>query len=291
MQISELLRRPGPHLSIELFPPKTEKGKENLKTRLNQFKTFSPDFMSVTYGAGGSTRSGTLELSTYVQKQLSVPAMAHLTCVNHSKSDISAVADEIKSAGISNIMALRGDPPAGEKTYPKTENGFNFSSELISFLKSKGGLSIGAACYPEGHVEAATFEKDLDAVKAKIDAGADFLVTQFFLDNQYFFRFRDILASKQISIPLLPGILPISNYAQITKFSIPCGCTIPARVMKGLNGRSDEDQEKFGLDHAASQIEELLNSNVDGVHLYALNKQHAVERLAPIVRNSKLAKE
>ncbi len=271
-------------LSIEVFPPKTEQGIETLKERLQTFRSYAPEFISVTYGAGGSSQSNTLKLAGFVQNSLGVTAMAHLTCVGHSRRELQQIVQRIRDLGIRNIMALRGDPPRGQTDFQMAEDGFRYASQLIRMIAETGDFCIGCAGYPEGHVEADSIERDVDHLKEKIDAGAQFIVTQFFLDNVYFLRFRDLLRRKGIQVPIIPGILPISNYSQITRFSIMCGCTLPARVMRGLHGKSDEDQEKFGLDHAASQVEELLREGVDGIHLYALNKHRAVQALAPLVR-------
>lgn len=271
-------------LSIEIFPPKTEPGMTTLKERLEKFRSFSPEFISVTYGAGGSSQTNTLKLAEFVQSSLGVTAMAHLTCVGHTKNELQQIVRRIKESGIRNIMALRGDPPKGQAEFRAAENGFRYASELIGMIAEEGDFCIGCAGYPEGHVEAESIESDIEHLKEKIAAGARFIVTQFFLDNVYFLRYRDMVRRKGIQVPVIPGILPISNYSQITRFSIMCGCTLPARVMRGLHGRSDEDQERFGLDHAAGQVEELLREGVDGVHLYALNKHRAVQALAPLVR-------
>jgi methylenetetrahydrofolate reductase (NADPH) len=272
-------------LSIEIFPPKTEPGIASLKERLEKFRFYSPEFISVTYGAGGSSQTNTLKLAEYVENSLGVTAMAHLTCVGHSSEELRQIVRHIKELRIRNIMALRGDPPQGQSEFEAANQGFRYASELIRMISKEGDFCIGCAGYPEGHVEADSIESDVEHLKEKLDAGAQFIVTQFFLDNVYFLRYRDLLRRQGIQVPVIPGILPISNYSQITRFSIMCGCTLPARVMRGLHGRSDEDQEKFGLDHAAAQVEELLSEGVDGIHLYALNKHRAVQALAPLVRN------
>lgn len=272
-------------LSIEIFPPKTETGITTLKERLRTFQSYAPEFISVTYGAGGSSQVNTLQLADYVQTALGVTAMAHLTCVGHTRDELREVIQRIRDLGIRNIMALRGDPPQGQPEFAAVEGGFRHACELIAMIAEEGDFCIGCAGYPEGHVEAESLEVDMEHLKEKVDAGAQFIVTQFFLDNVYFLRYRDMVRRMGIEVPVIPGILPISNYSQITRFSIMCGCTLPARVMRGLHGKSDEDQEKFGLDHAAAQVEELLREGVDGIHLYALNKHRAVQTLAPLVRD------
>lgn len=271
-------------LSLEVFPPKTEKGMENLKTRMRESMAFYPAYISVTYGAGGSTRQNTLDICQFIQNDLDCTAMAHLTCVGQSRAEILETVRAFKTAGIQNIMALRGDPPQGETAFKPHPEGLAHASDLIALIAEEGGFSIGCAAYCEGHIEASSIDTDIDYLKKKIDAGAEFIVTQFFLDNSYFLRFRDKLHRNGIDVPLIAGILPITNYSQITRFSLICGCTIPAPIMRGLYGKSDEDQEAFGLDYAAAQVEELLLEQVDGIHIYALNKRRAVRTLAPIVR-------
>ncbi|UCF38631.1 MAG: methylenetetrahydrofolate reductase [NAD(P)H] [Acidobacteriota bacterium] len=271
-------------LSIEIFPPKTEQGITALKDKLTSYTEYAPEFISVTYGAGGGSQVNTLDLVDHVQNEMGVTAMAHLTCVGHSREELIGILDRIRQSGVQNIMALRGDPPRGEMGFRPVEGGFRYAADLIQLISDQGGFCIGCAGYPEGHVECASVEKDVEYLKAKIDAGAEFIVTQFFLDNVYFYRYRDLLRRRGIRVPILPGILPISNYSQIAKFSIMCGCSIPAKVMRGLHGKTDEDQEKFGLEHAIDQVEDLLAEDVDGIHIYALNKRKAVYALAPLVR-------
>lgn len=272
--------------SIELFPPKTEAGATTLKQRVLTYQRFRPDFLSVTHGAGGTFEgdlaSATRELALYVQEKIGVPAMAHLTCRNFTRDQVRRVLAEFQRSGIHNLMALRGDPPKGSQSAPVGE--LKNATDLIRLAAQDFKFSVGCAGYPEGHLEATSPDKDWDYLRLKLELGAQFIVTQFFLDNTHFFRFRDQLVKRRIRAPLLAGILPISNYSQVTKFALMCGCTIPARVMKGLYGRSDADQERFGLDHAAEQIGELIREGVDGIHLYALNKDATVERLGPIVR-------
>ena len=271
-------------LSIEVFPPKTPAGLETLRERIRDYAPYKPDYVSVTYGAGGSTRRDTADLCRFIQEEARITAMAHLTCAGQGRDEIREFLERLKTAGIRNVIGLRGDPPQGETTFKPAPGGFAHADDLIRFLSE--GYDFGLACagYPEGHVEAPSLEQDVDFLKRKLDAGAEFVVTQFFLDNTYFLKFRDLLFKKGIRAPIVAGILPISNYSQISRFSMMCGCTIPAKVMRGLHGRSDADQEKFGLDHAVEQVEGLLRHDVDGIHIYALNKRQAVEALAPLVR-------
>jgi len=283
MSIDEALKSTRPTLSIEIFPPKTPKGVEGLKDRLKKFKEFNPDFVSITYGAGGNTQSGTLEFGSFVQNELGLTSMSHLTCATQTKEELDAYLDSLKQNNIENIMALRGDPPKGSDQFIAPKGGFGYASDLIDHIPRRGGFTLGCAGYPESHIESQSLDRDIDFLKLKIDKGASFVVTQFFLDNVYFYRFRDKCAKQDIKVPILAGVLPISNTNQISRFAFMCGCTIPARVMKGLHDKSDEDQEAFGLEHAAYQVEDLLKEGVDGIHLYCLNKKSAVDRLAPLV--------
>ena len=281
-------------LSFEVFPPKTPAGLINLKQKLDQYLTYQPNFISVTYGAGGSGQKNSIPLASYIQNDLAVSAMAHLICTGHSKTELKSIIEQIIKENIKNIIALRGDPPGGTGPFNAEENDFEFATQLIQLIRQidpDHQLAIGCAGYPEGHIESVSKHQDLDVLAEKMDAGADFIVTQFFLDNDYFLRFRDRVRRRGIFAPIIAGLLPIANFSQATKFSLMCGCTIPAKVMRGLYGKSDEDQEKFGLEHATKQLERLIKEQVDGVHLYALNKQHAVETLAPIVNqyNQELA--
>ena len=301
-KIHNLINSNKPLLSFEIFPPKNPKAMGNLKKKLDLYKRFDPDFISVTYGAGGHARRDTIEIADYIQNSLGITVMSHLASIGHSPEELKDLVNQVKEKNIYNIMAIRGDIPeekqspdktvyeAVDKTPDETVDKPNipiiYGNELIQLIRNMDGgqeISIGCAGYPEGHIESTSKQMDMDNIKRKIDAGANFIVTQFFLQNVFFRRFRDLLIQHGINIPVLAGILPISNFSQITRFSLMCGCTIPAKVMRGLHGKSDQDQELFGLEHAANQVEDLLKEGVDGIHIFALNKKSAVERLAPIV--------
>ena len=285
-KIHNLIKSNKPLLSFEIFPPKSPKALENLKKKLDLYKQFDPDFISVTYGAGGHARRDTIEISDYIQNTLGVTVMSHLASIGHTPEELKDLVNQVKEKNIYNIMAIRGDIPEDKQSPDKSNIPIIYGNELIQLIRNMEGgqeISIGCAGYPEGHIESTSRQMDMDNIKRKIDAGADFIVTQFFLQNVFFGRFRDLLIKHGIDIPVLAGILPISNYSQITRFSLMCGCTIPAKVMRGLHGKSDHDQELFGLEHAANQVEDLLKEGVDGIHIFALNKKSAVEKLAPIV--------
>lgn len=291
VKISDILKTRHPLLSIEIFPPKTDQGLQNLHKKIIEYTEYSPDFISVTCGAGGGVQQqqATLSLAHHVQNNIEVTCMAHVTCTTFNRNNLNLVLQDLKKSNIQNMMCLRGDPPGGISGFKSLPDGFSHANEMISTVSKLHGDDFFIACagYPEGHVEAPSRESDIDLMKSKIEAGAKVIVTQFFLDNYFFLRFRDELHRRGINVPIIAGILPISNYNQVTRFSIMCGCTIPARVMKGLYNKTDDDQEKFGLDYAAKQVDDLLQHGVDGIHIFALNKKNAVEMLAPIVNKFK----
>ncbi len=275
-------RSPGdrPVISLEFFPTKTEQGEATLFSKtLPQLMELKPDFCSVTYGAGGSTRDKTLDIVDRIQSQQSLTAMAHLTCVNATRESILQYLAEARARGIKNILALRGDPPAGEKTFTKTEDGFEYSYQLVQLIREMGGFSIGAAGFPEGHIACEEGrEVDWRHAKYKIDCGAEFLITQVFFDNADYFAFRDYMTQDLgVTVPLIPGILPILNAPQIKRFSDLCGARIPASLLETLEGLGDDPEAgtQFGIDFATRQIAGLIEAGVPGIHLYTLNKAHS----------------
>lgn len=268
-----------PVISFEFFPPKTETGVENLFSKTAQaIAELAPDFISVTYGAGGSTRSKTLDIAQRVQDELELPALLHLTCVNATSEEIGQVVDDAKSRGISNILALRGDPPSGGE-FQKTEGGFEYSYQLIEFLKDKGGFCIGTAGFPEGHVACDDGKHvDWDHLCHKVDCGADFVVTQLFFDNRDFFEFRDYLFQKLgREIPIAVGILPILSGQQIRRFTQLCGAKLTTEIENTLQRFGDDDQavSEFGIEYASRQCRELQQNGVEAFHFYCLNKAQA----------------
>ena len=285
MRIIEVYQQSAPVFSIEIFPPKTEQGVINLKKKLVEYKKYQPDFISVTYGAGGSTRENTHTMASYIKNELDIEAMAHLTCVSHTRSEIHHVLDELENANIENIMALRGDSPQGEAHFTPPENGFAYASELIETLVERQGFGIGAAAYPEGHLETPDAEVHFQHLLQKIDAGTEFLVTQFFLVNDLFLKWRDRLARHKVSIPVIPGILPALSIEQILRFAKMNGCFVPSALVESLEAHqhSPETMRQIGIDFAAKQIEDLLKEGVAGIHLYGLNRLESVEQLAPLI--------
>src|SRR4051812_2398610 len=284
-------RENRPVISFEFFPPRTDEGDRNLLEKtIPTLMALKPDYCSVTYGAGGSTREKTLMIVDRIQRQHGLTAMAHLTCVNSTKEQLRAVADEARQLGIKNILALRGDPPGGSGEFRKIEGGFEFSYELVQFLKELGGLSIGTAGFPEGHIACKEGKYvDWRRLKAKIDQGADFVLTQLFFDNTDFFEFREFMVKKlAVNVPICPGILPVLSSNQIKKFTTICGAKIPPPLMEKLEqfGDNDEATTQYGIEYASRQCEELLREGVPGIHFYTLNKAHSTTQ---IVKNLGLA--
>ena len=266
-----------PVVSFEFFPPKTEEGEKALLERtLPALLRLKPDYCSVTYGAGGSTRDKTLGIVDRIQRQHGLTAMAHLTCVNSTKEQLRQVIEQARSLGIRNLLALRGDPVAGSNgQFVKTEGGFEYSYQLVQFLKELGGFCIGTAGFPEGHVACAEGKHvDWKRLKEKIDHGADFVLTQLFFNNRDFFEFRDYLAKLGVTVPVCPGVIPILSTAQIKRFTALCGADLPAPLLAELEKYATDDDAaaRFGIDYATRQCEELLREGVPGLHFYTLNK-------------------
>ncbi|HTA29711.1 MAG TPA: methylenetetrahydrofolate reductase [NAD(P)H] [Candidatus Cybelea sp.] len=278
-----------PVVSFEFFPPKTEEGERTLLEKtIPALKEARPDYCSVTYGAGGGTRDKTLGIVDRLQREHGIVTMSHLTCVNATIAELRGVLDEARQRGIKNILALRGDPPGGHG-FQKAEGGFEFSHQLVKYLKELGGFCIGTAGFPEGHVACLEGrEVDWDRLKAKIDCGADFVLTQLFFDNNDFYRFRDYLAKKGVTVPIFPGIIPILSANQIKKFTALCGAQLPGPLVDSLEKHADNDEAcvEFGIEYATGQCADLLRAGVPGLHFYTLNKARST---ASVVRALKLA--
>jgi methylenetetrahydrofolate reductase (NADPH) len=289
--IHESCRAAGrPAVSFEFFPPKTPEGERNLlEKNIPLLLALKPDYCSVTYGAGGTTRDKTIGIVDRIQREHGLTTMMHLTCVNSTKEELASVLAEAKVRGIKNILALRGDPPVGAVEWTATEGGFTYSSELVVFLKQLGGFSIGTAGFPEGHIaqKGGKFV-DWGFLREKIAAGANFVITQLFFDNEDFFRFREFLAKNGLNIPIIPGVLPVSSARQTKKFTEMCGARLPEPFLKRLDeiGDDDETATRFGIEYATEQCHVLLKSGVPGIHFYTLNKAAST---TAIVRNLGLA--
>lgn len=268
-----------PTYSIEFFPPKTEEGEKTLfEKTLPALVAAKPDYCSVTYGAGGSTRDKTLGIVDRIQRDFGLTTMMHLTCVNATKAELAGVVADARAKGVKNILALRGDPPGGGE-WVQTEGGFRYSSELVAYLRDLGGITIGTAGFPEGHIaQTAGKHVDWDHLAEKIRQGANFVVTQLFFDNADYFEFRDYLTKKLgVNVPLVPGLLPVVARSQTKKFTALCGAKLPAAFVNKLDELGDDDAAvtAFGIEYCTRQIEELVREGAPGVHFYTLNKAHS----------------
>src|SRR3954452_1865084 len=255
MRIDEILAARGPVFSFEFFPPKTEAGEHNLYAALSELRPLEPSFVSVTYGAGGSTRSKTIEIVKRIRDEYGLEAMAHFTCVGATVSELRATLDEMRQAGIDNVLAGGGAPPAGQEEWTKTEGGLEYSRELVELIAADYPFAIGAACFPETHIHAASAEDDLRHLKDKVDAGVDFLITQLFFDNAVYHDFVERARAIGIDVPIIPGIMPITNASQIKRITELCGSDIPGRLRDELDARADQPDaaEAFGIAYATLQ--------------------------------------
>lgn len=271
-----------PTLSFEFFPFKTPEGEATFfgKT-LPSLMTAKPDYASVTYGAGGSTREKTLEIVECIQNDFALTTMAHLTCVRHTRAEIGGILDEAAKRGIRNILALRGDPPPGEN-WAQTEGGFEYASELVAYLRERGGFGVGVAGFPEGHMDCAGGrEADWRHLVGKVNRGADLVITQMFFDNADYFRLAGFLREQGVTAPLFPGIIPVASAGQIKKFSAMCGATVPEAFASRLDELGDDAEavRDCGIDYATAQCRELLDRGAPGLHFYTLNKSQSVLRI------------
>ena len=268
-----------PVVSFEFFPPKTDEGDRALLERhIPALSAAKPDFCSVTYGAGGGTRDKTLKIVDCIQRQHGLTALAHLTCVNHTRDEVRALLEKIRALGCQNILALRGDPPGGGEFQP-APGGFEFASQLVEFIRQSDDFSVGVAGFPEGHVACKEGKHaDWRHLKEKVDAGADFVLTQLFFDNADYFEFRDYVTGKLgVNVPLVPGVVPILSAPGIIKFTQICGAKISPLLRAKLDklGTNDEAATEFGIEFATRQCEELLRAGVPGLHFYTLNKSRS----------------
>ncbi len=278
---AQLARRPV--ISFEFFPTKTPEGERTLLEKtIPALSPLKPDFCSVTYGAGGSTRHTTLTIVDRIQRDHGLTAMAHMTCVNATREETADVLNQARTLGIKNILALRGDPPGGLSEFVKTEGGFEFSYELVRFIKDEGSFSIGVAGFPEGHIANADGKHaDWHHLKHKVDQGADFVITQLFFNNKDYFEFRDYLTALGVRVPLVPGIMPVLNAGQIKRIVSLCAADLPASMVSELDKRGDNDEAvlQYGIDYATRQCEELLREGAPGLHFYTLNKARSTREI------------
>jgi methylenetetrahydrofolate reductase (NADPH) len=289
MRIDERIARNGrPSFSFEFFPPKSEEGERNLAAALDELSGMDPTFVSVTYGAAGSTqqRQKTVEIVSRIKADFGLEAMAHFTCVGATVPELRTMLDTMRDAGIDNVLALRGDPPPGQDEWTATEGGLRYSRELIELIHAEYDFSIGAACFPETHIHAESAESDLRHLKEKVDAGARFLITQLFFDNACYYDFVARARETGIDVPIIPGIMPITNYQQIRRMTSMCGATIPAGLLAELDLRIENPQAvtDFGVAYATLQCAELLAKGAPGVHFYTLNRSPATRAILSALR-------
>ena len=291
MRIPALYARPEPTISFEFFPTKTDEAEETLfRETVPALKRLSPSFISVTYGAGGGTRDRTLRIVNRIRRDFGIESMAHLTCVGSTQEMLGAVLDEAHTLGIENILALRGDPPRGETSFKPVEGGFSYAVDLIRFVKSRNCFAVGAAGYPEGHIECKDKHLDWDRTAAKVDAGAEFVITQLFYDARDFLDFEDYLRNKRgVKVPIVPGILPFLNTEQIKRFTLLCGAKLSDDLRRRLEtyAADDESVRKLGVEVCTDICRRLLDHGVPGIHFYCLNR---FPSCTEIVRNLGLAK-
>ncbi len=268
-------------VSCEFFPPREETGIPAVFRAIDRISAFSPDFVSVTYGAGGSTQAFTERITAQVKQETGLEVMAHLTCVAQTEAEVQGVLERLDAASIENVIALRGDPPRGQDSFVPADGGFTHATELIEHIRSQFDFGLAAACYPEGHTESPNLDSDIQYAREKVDKGADFLITQLFYDNRYFFDFLERAEQAGIGVPIIPGVLPILNTAQIRRFTSLCGATIPSELDRKLEQWADDDDavRELGIEYATDQVQELWDAGVPGVHFYVLNRSYSASRI------------
>jgi methylenetetrahydrofolate reductase (NADPH) len=286
MRIAELLVQRRPVFSFEFFPPKTDEGQQTLERTLEVLRDDQPDYVSITYGAGGATRSSTVDLTRWIKQDLGIEAMAHLSCVGEPRERLVEILQQIEAAGVENVLALRGDPPRGQTEWRPHPGGLHYSVELIGLIKERFDFCVGAACFPEVHPDAADRGSDLGYARAKQDAGAGFLITQLFFDNEFYFDFVEDARAAGISVPIVPGIMPITNYGQIKRFTEMCGASIPSELERELNGRADDPEAvaELGVAYATLQCSDLLARGAPGIHFYTLNRSPSTRAILAALR-------
>ena len=287
MRIDQILATSEePVFSFEFFPPRTEEGERTLQETLRTLRVLEPSFVSVTYGAGGSTRERTIELTKWIKRELGIEAMAHLSCVGTTREQLAEILDQVQAAGIDNVLALRGDPPRGETEWRPTPGGLSYSTELARLISDRYDFCIGAACFPEVHPEAPDLAHDIRFLKEKIAAGARVLITQLFFDNELYFDFVAEVRAAGIDLPIVPGIMPITNAQQIKRFTSMCGASIPPALLGQLELRGDDPDavRELGVAYAGLQCADLLRRGAPGIHFYTLNRSPATRAIVSALR-------
>jgi methylenetetrahydrofolate reductase (NADH) len=286
VRIDEIIARQGPTFSVEFFPPKTAEATESLFATARSLRELDPDFVSVTYGAGGSTREGTVEITRALKDDLGYETMAHLSCVGETAEGLGATLDRIAAAGVENVFALRGDPPRGQEDFVQPEGGLGSAAELTAFIGSAWDFTVGGACFPEVHPEAPDLETDLAYLKTKVEAGASFLITQLFFDNQVYFDFVAAARAAGIDVPILAGVIPVASFAQTKRICELCDASIPGPLEHAFRAAGGDERAEFelGVAYAAQQCSELLIAGVPGIHFYALNRAPATRAVLGALR-------
>jgi methylenetetrahydrofolate reductase (NADPH) len=278
--------RRQPVFSFEFFPPKTDEGVLELFEAISHLRELEPTFVSVTYGAGGSVRARTVDLVTRIRRELDIEPVAHLTCVDATVDDLQRILDGLRDSGIDNVLALRGDPPGGVLPFTPTEGGLAYATELMELITTRYGFCVGGACYPEKHPESADTDEDVRAAKRKADAGASYLITQIFFDNRTYFDFVARARAAGVTVPILPGIMPVTNVGQVKRFTSKIGATIPDALLEALRSREDDPEAvlQLGVAWATLQCAELLAGGAPGVHFITMNRSPATRAILSALR-------
>jgi len=286
MRIDAILAERRPVFSFEFFPPKTDDGLANLRDTLSVLRADEPDFVSVTYGALGTTRDTTIDIVKWIKRELGIEAMAHFTCVGATVDELRGTLDEIAAAGVENVLALRGDPPQGQDEWTQTPGGLLYSTELIELLAAEYDFAVGAASFPEVHPQAQSVESDIRFLKAKQDAGASFLITQLFFDNEYYFDFVARAREAGVTVPIVPGVMPVTNLRNIRRITELCKSEIPEAFERQLEAREDDPQalQDLGVAYATLQCVDLLARGAPGIHFYTLNRSPATRAILAALR-------
>lgn len=281
MKISTLFNESKPIISFEIFPPKQTTSIESIYSTIDALAPLSPDFISVTYGAGGSTQGKTVQIASLLKNQYNITPLAHLTCVGGSKESMDQILDELEREGVHNILALRGDLPEGSSL-----GEFSYASDLIKYIKQRDSFDVAAACYPEKHIEALTLEEDIKHLQYKVDCGAELLISQLFFDNDAFYKWRENVRSQGIHTPIVAGIMPITSGKQLERMVTLCGASIPASIQNLIKAYNHNAQalKEAGIAYATMQIIDLLASGVDGIHLYTMNQADIAKRIMENIR-------
>jgi methylenetetrahydrofolate reductase (NADPH) len=286
MRIGEILNSHRPVFSVEFFPSKTDEGRTGLLETARELAGFGLDFVSVTYGAGGSTRQGTVEVTRALKEDVGLEVVAHLSCVGESYEGLTAMLDRFEALGIDNVFALRGDPPRGQSEFVQPEGGFGSAAELTAFIRAEYDFSIGGACFPEVHPEAPDLDTDLNYLRSKVDAGAEYLITQLFFDNAVYFDFVEAARAKGIEVPIIPGIIPVTGFAHTKRICALCDASIPSQFEEAMLAAEGDAEAEFnlGVAYAAQQCAELLAAGAPGIHFIALNKAPATRAVLGALR-------